>query len=722
MAESIGKPLPRNDVLDKVTGHLKYPGDLNMPGQAYAKMLWSEHPHARIRIDTSAAEAYPGVLAVFTGKDVPHNEFGLVFADQPVFSYDLVRSVGDPIAMVVAETEELAGQARELIKVNYEDLPLVTDPREAMKPGAPLIHDRESNILQSYHIRHGDIKAGFAHADVIIEDDYFTPLTEHAFLQPEAGVGYIDEEGNVTVCSAGQWAHDDVHQIAHALDLPQDKIRVIYTPVGGAFGGREDLSVQLVLCLAAWKLNRPVKLVWNREESIRGHHKRHSFYIHHKVGATRDGKLTAMEVELIADCGAYASSSTAVLANAVLLATGPYQVPNVHVDGHVVYTNNLRTGAMRGFGAPQAIFAAELQMSKLAAALDMDPSVLRMKNVLTEGSLLPTGSVVPAGVGIRETLAEVTEAAGWSDHGPQRPRPSSPSKSLGVGLACGWKNVGYSFGFAEHATCIVELTGIDHIEQATIKIGASEVGQGVNTILAQVAAEALGIPYDAVVMHELDTAVVPNAGSASASRHSFMSGNAVKGACERALQAWKAGQRPCTINYTYHGPKTTPFDPVTGACEPNFSYGYASQVANVEVDMETGEVALTSVVAAHDTGKTLNPQTTEGQVDGGVVMAQGWALIEDFVQQDGLIKTRRLSEYLIPTSMDVPQHITSQLLEITDPLGPYGARGVGEMTMMLLAPAILDAIHDATGLWFNKIPVKAEDVLLALKARSGARV
>lgn len=248
------------------------------------------------------------------------------------------------------------------------------------------------------------------------------------------------------------------------------------------------------------------------------------------------------------------------------------------------------------------------------------------------------------------------------------------------------------------------------------------MGQGVNTILAQVAAEALGIPYDAVVMHELDTAVVPNAGSASASRHSFMSGNAVKGACERALQAWKAGQRPCTINYTYHGPKTTPFDPVTGACEPNFSYGYASQVANVEVDMETGEVALTSVVAAHDTGKTLNPQTTEGQVDGGVVMAQGWALIEDFVQLEGLIKTRRLSEYLIPTSMDVPQHITSQLLEITDPLGPYGARGVGEMTMMLLAPAILDAIHDATGLWFNKIPVKAEDVLLALKARSGARV
>lgn len=721
MAESIGKPLIRNDVLDKVTGHLKYPGDLNMPGQVHARMLWSDHPHARIHIDTSAAEASPGVVAVFTGKDVPHNEFGLIFSDQPVFSDRVVRSVGDPIAMVVAETEELASRARELIKVTYQDLPVLTDPREAMKPGAPLIHDRQSNILKSFHIRRGDIQAGFAQADVVVENDYFTPLTEHAFLQPEAGVGYIDDQGNVTVHSAGQWAHDDLHQISHALGLPQDKIRVIYTPAGGAFGGREDLSVQLVLCLAAWKLNRPVKLVWNREESIRGHHKRHSFYIHHKAGATKDGKLTAMEVELIADCGAYASSSTAVLANAVLLSTGPYQVPHVRVDGHVVYTNNLRTGAMRGFGAPQAIFAVELQMSRLAAALGIDPAVLRMKNVLTEGALLPTGSVVPAGVGIRDTLAEVTEAAGWSDRGPQRLQPTSPGKSIGIGLACGWKNVGYSFGFPEQCTCIAELEGTDRIERACMKIGASEVGQGVNTILAQIAAETLGMSYDAVVIHELDTAVVPNAGSASASRHSFMSGNAVKGACELALQAWKAGQRPTAVTYTYKGPKTTPLDPVTGECDPNFSYGYASQVANVEVDMETGEVACTRVIAAHDTGKTLNPQTTEGQVHGGIVMAQGWALIEDFVQQDGLIKTRRFSEYLIPTSMDAPRQIVSQLLEIGDPLGPYGARGVGEMTMMLLAPAILDAIHDATGLWFSKIPVKAEDVLLALKARSAAK-
>jgi CO/xanthine dehydrogenase Mo-binding subunit len=716
----VGQPVARNDAIEKVTGRLKFPGDLNMPGQLYAKMLWSDHPHARVHIDTAPAEALPGVVAVFTGKDVPHNEFGLIFKDQPVFSFDVARSVGDPLAMVVAETEEIAAQARNLIRVTYQDLPVVTDPREAMEASAPLIHEkRDTNVLKSYRIRRGDVQKAFDAADVIVEDDYFTPLTEHAFMQPEAGIGYIDDEGRVVVHSAGQWAHDDRHQIAHALGLPEEKIRVVYTAVGGAFGGREDISVQLVLCLAAWKLKRPVKMVWNREESIRGHHKRHSFYIHHKLGSTKDGKITAMAVKLVADCGAYASSSTAVLANAVLLSTGPYEVPNVSVDGHVVYTNNLRTGAMRGFGAPQAIFAVELQMSKLAEKLGMDPAVLRMKNVLVEGSKLATNTVVPAGVGIRETLVEVSEAAGWSDRGPQRSPASAPHKRMGVGLACGWKNVGYSFGFAEEATCIAELHGEQKIERAVIKIGAAEVGQGVSTILAQIAAEALHIPYTAVQMYELDTSAVPGAGSSSASRHSFMSGNAVKGACERALEAWNLGVRPAVVTYQYRAPNTTPYDPETGECYPNFSYGYASQVAEVEVDMGTGEVALTRVVAAHDTGKTINPQTAEGQVDGGVVMAQGWALIEDFIQQDGYVKTRRFSEYMIPTSMDAPQDIVARLLEVADPFGPYGARGVGEMTMMLLAPAILDAIHDATGIWFNRIPVKAEDVLLALKAKTG---
>jgi len=722
VTQVVGQTVLRNDAVDKVTGRLKFPGDLNMEGQLYAKMLWSKRPHARIRIDTSEAEAVSGVVAIFTGKDVPNNEFGLIFPDQPVFSFDIVRSVGDPVAMVVAETEKIAASACDLIQVIYDDLPVVSDPCEGMKPDAPLVHEeKDSNILKSYRIRKGDVQRGFAEADVIIEDDYYTPITEQAFMQPEAGIGYIDDQGRVTVHSAGQWAHDDRHQIAHALDLPEEQVRVIYTPAGGAFGGREDISVQLVLALAAWKLQRPVKLVWSREESIRGHHKRHQFFIHHKLGATKDGKITAMEVELVADAGAYASSSTVVLANAVLMSTGTYEVPNVKVDGHVVYTNNLRAGAMRGFGSLQVTFAAELQMSKLAEKLGIDRAELRLKNLWKEGSMLPTNTVLPAGVGLRQTLLKVTETANWAEESPQRPPATTPTKRMGIGLACGGKNVGYSFGYPEQATCTAELYGDQAIQRAVIKVGAAEVGQGLTTVMAQIAAETLGIPYEAVRFHEVDTSNVPNGGSTSASRQTFMSGNAVKAACERALQAWNLGDRPAISTYQYLPPRTTPYDPETGECTPNFSYGYGSQIAEVEVDAETGEVTVTRVLAAHDPGKVINPQALEGQVEGGIVMAQGWALIEDFIQQDGFIKTHGFSELLIPTSMDAPEQIAYRSIEVADPLGPYGARGVGEMTMMLLAPAILDAIHDATGIWFNKIPVKAEDMLLALKRKGSLR-
>jgi CO/xanthine dehydrogenase Mo-binding subunit len=361
-----------------------------------------------------------------------------------------------------------------------------------------------------------------------------------------------------------------------------------------------------------------------------------------------------------------------------------------------------------------------MQMSKLAEKLGIDRSLLRARQLWEDGSELPTQTVVPAGVGIGETLKQVTQCAGWSEQGPQRPPASAPHKRTGVGLACGGKNVGYSFGFPEQATSTVQLFGQQHIDRAVVKIAAAEVGQGTTTVLAQIAAQTLGIPYGKVEIPAIDTADVPNAGSSSASRQTLMSGNAVKGACERALEAWKKGDRPVQATYQYLPPRTTPYDPDTGECYPNFGYGYGSQIVEVEVDMETGEIVLTRVIASHDPGAIINPQAFEGQVEGGVVMAQGWTLIEDFVQQEGLIKTRRFSELLIPTSVDAPSLILQCPVTVADPLGPYGARGVGEMTMMLLAPAILDAIHDATGIWFNKIPVKAEDVLLALKHKASA--
>ncbi|MFQ6057401.1 MAG: xanthine dehydrogenase family protein molybdopterin-binding subunit [Anaerolineae bacterium] len=720
----VGQRVKRVDALDKVTGRTQYPGDIYMEGMLYGKVLWSERAHARIlAIDTSAAEAYPGVVDVFTAADVPVNEMGLMMNDEPVLAEGKVRCVGDPLAVVVAETEEAAQAALDLIRVEYEDLPVVSDPREAMKPDASLVHEEKgSNILHHYYIYKGDVEAGFAQADVIVEGYYHTPHNEHAFLQPEAGLGYL-EEGKIIVLTAAQWAHDDRRQIAHALQLPEEQVRVIYTPVGGAFGGREDISLQIFLAMAAQRTGRPVKMVWSRQESIRGHHKRHPYYMRCKTGATRDGKLVALEAEVVADIGAYCSSSGPVLGGVVTLITGPYEIPNVKIDGYNVYTNNLPAGAMRAFGAPQANFAAEGQMARLAEALGMDPVEFRLRNVLREGSRVGSNTVVPGGVGIGETLERAARAAGWREVNGHWVRPRREMKGTwrkGTGVAAGWKNVGYSFGWRDRTTAVVEIYGGEEMERAVVKCGVAEVGQGVMTTLVQIAAEVLGLPLERVELITADTDVAPNAGSSSASRQAYVSGNAVKYACLEARERWAAGERPAIAWYEYLAPQTTPFDPVTGQGRPHFSYAYGTHVVELEVDTETGQIHLGRVWAAHDVGKAINPLGVEGQIEGGAIMAQGYALMEEFIQEEGLIKTPTLAEYLIPTSMDIPRGIESIIVEDADPDGPYGATGVGEMANMLLAPAIVDAIHDATGIWFDDIPITSEKMLMALKEKEEA--
>ncbi len=727
--QALGRRMLRPDAVDKVIGRTRFPGDLYMEGMLYAKVLFSERAHARIvSIDTSAAEQVPGVVTILTHQDVPVNEYGLMYKDQPALCGDKVRSIFDRVALVIAVTQRAAHQARDLIRVEYEDLPMVTDPREAMRPGAPVIHERWPDNVQSHQrIRKGDVEAVFARDDVVVvEADYFTPHQEHAYLQPEAGIGYLDEEGRVAVHSAGQWSHDDLHQIAHMLDLPLDRVRIIYAPAGGAFGGREDMSVQHLLALAVYTLDkrsirRPVKIVWDRKESFRGHHKRHPYYMRYRSAASRDGRLLAVEATLIADIGAYSSSSSAVLNNAVSIAIGAYEVPNVKVDGYNVFTNNIVCGAFRGFGSLQATFGAEMQMAKLAAALGMDPVVFRLKNALHEGSVLATQSVIPAGVSVRETLLHAAEAAGWTEGGkPQAEEAAGGQQRRGIGVATGYKNVCYSFGFPDKSTARCELYGEDRIESAVVKSGVAEVGQGVLGVLAQVAAETLGLSYAQVRVVNEDTAEVPEAGSCSASRLSFMAGNAVKLACEAALQAWQAGERPAVAERTYRPRPTSMYDPETGVCDPHVTYGYGTQIAEVEVNTETGEVHLKKVWAAHDVGQAINPMHIEGQIQGAISQAQGWTLIEDFVTEEGQLRTRSYADYCIPTVYDVPDEIHPLILEIADPQGPYGVRGLGEMPMLVLAPAILDAIHDATGIWFSRLPVKAEDVLLALKARAQA--
>ena len=723
----VGQSLTRVDALGKVTGETLFPGDLTMPGILHMKVLFARRPHARIkRLDVSKAESAPGVVAVFTAKDVPVNEFGLIMFDAPVLVTDRVRWIGEKVALVVAESEKQAARALDLIEVEYEDLSAVTDPREAMQPGSPQLHpERESNVLVHYRIRKGDVDAAFQRADVVVEGTYHTPFQEHAFLQPEAGLAYLDEQDRVTVQVAGQWTHEDQEQIAHALNLPRDQVRVIYPAIGGAFGGREDMSVQIILALAAWRLaqrgvKRPVKIVWSREESILGHHKRHQMFFKTRWGATKEGKLVAAEVEAISDAGAYAYTSAKVLGNTTLMCTGAYEIPNVKVDTYAVYTNNIPAGAFRGFGGPQGLFAAEMQMNKLAEKLEMDPVELRMKNLLREGSLLSVGTPLPRGVSMPQVAEEAAWAGGWKrkDNTWQRPHPPScalKNKRYGIGYACGFKNVGFSFGAPEQCMAKVELRGDTEIDEAIVYHSGADCGQGAHTVFAQMAAEALDLPLEKIRLVVSDTAYTANSGSASASRMTFMAGNSILGAAELALKKWRDEERPATGVYQYRPPKTTPYDAETGKSEPNFAYGYVAQVAEVEVDTDTGHVRLLRVWCADDVGTAVNPQLVQGQIEGAVVQAQGYAILENFVQKDGRVLTPHLSTYLIPTVLDVPQEVNSLILEYPDPIGPFGARGMGEMPYLPMAPAITAAVHDAVGVWFDEFPLTPDRVLKALR-------
>jgi CO/xanthine dehydrogenase Mo-binding subunit len=698
------------------------------------KVLFANRAHAVIRsIDTTQAEAMPGVLGVFTSKDVPVNEFGLIMFDQPVLCgpsaqphSERVRFVGDKVALVVAETEEIAAEACRKIVVVYEDLPLVTDVMEAMKPDAFLLHpERDSNVFCHYRIRKGDVEAAFAGADVVVECEYHTPAQEHAYLQPEAGICYLDEEGRITVVVAGQWTHEDQEQIAHALNLPLERVRVIYPAIGGAFGGREDMSVQIILGLAVLRLHekgidRPVKVIWNREESIIGHHKRHPYHMRAKWGARRDGKLVAAEVELIADGGGYASTSTKVLGNATLMCTGPYEIPYVKVDAYAVYTNAIPTGAFRGFGGPQAAFQAEMQMDKLAEALNMDPVELRMRNLLQEGALLSVGTPLPKGVSITQVLAECARAAGWqqTENGwKQTPGVELPKGSeikRGWGITCGFKNVGFSFGAPEQSTATMELHGSGRISRVVLHHAGADVGQGAHSAFAQIAAEALGVGMELIELVVSDTATTQNSGSASASRLTFMAGNSIRGAATLALEKWNNEERPAIATYQYRPPRTTPLDPQTGKSEPNFAYGYVAEAVEVAVDTETGDVHLLRVICADDVGKAVNPQQVQGQIEGAVVQAAGYAVLENFIQRGGQVLTRGLSTYLIPTVLDIPDAVEAIIVENPDPIGPFGARGMGEMPFLVLAPAVTTALHQATGVWINEFPLTPERVLRGL--------
>jgi len=736
----IGKSIKRIDALGKVTGQTIYPGDRAQENELWLKILFARRPHARIiSIDTTEAKALPGVMDVLTAADVPINQYGLQIPDQPVLcgpgsskrGGDIVRFVGDQVAVVIAETEKIAAQARDLIKVEYEDLAVVDDLEYAMSGRAPQLHPGVLNNIAEYkRVRKGDPDAVWDECNVIIESIYQTPFQEHAYLQPEAGTAYLDEEGRITVHCAGQWTWEDQQQIAHALDVPPDRIRVIYDAIGGAFGGREDMSVQIILALAVLRTyerygnRRPMKIIWTREESIIGHCKRHPMVIYAKWGAKADGTLMAADVRIIADGGAYMYTSNKVLGNAVITCTGAYEFPHVRIDAYAVYTNNVVSGAFRGFGGPQAHFAAEMQMNKLAEKLGKDPVELRLKNVLTADKLLSVGTIIPGGVSLEQLIRKTAWEANWSyggkrgENNPDFPE-LLPRFVKGKAFAIGFKNIGFSLGYQENSWAQVELQGSVEIERAIVRIGGADVGQGHHTVMAQIAAEILDINLDKIELVVSDTATTGNSGSASASRLTMLAGNAVKEAAEFALRKWRREDRPAIAEATWLAPKTTPLDPQTGYGVPNFAYGYVAQMAEVTVDTETGAISVDRVVCADDVGKAINPDQIIGQIEGAIVQAHGYATLEDFRIEKGHVLTPTFSTYLIPGVYDIPKRVESIIVEDPHPDGPFGVRGMAEMPYLPYAPVIASAVFDAIGIWIDELPLTPERVLRGLgKVRS----
>ncbi|MCO6693698.1 xanthine dehydrogenase subunit D [Streptomyces albidoflavus] len=770
----IGESTLRPDGTLKVTGEFAYASDMWHEDMLWGHTLRSPHAHARIvSVDTGEALAQAGVYAVLTHDDLPAEvkNYGLEIQDTPALAHGRVRHHGEPVALVAADHPETARRAAAKIKVVYEELPLVTDEASATAPGAPLLHEGRDdhhaahtphpNVVHRQPIVHGDVAAGRARADVVVTGEYVFGMQDQAFLGPESGLAVPAEDGGVDLYVATQWLHADLRQIAPVLGLPEEKVRMTLSGVGGAFGGREDLSMQIHACLLALRTGKPVKMVYNRFESFFGHVHRHPAKLHYEHGATRDGKLTHLVCRIVLDGGAYASSSPAVVGNAASLGAGPYVIDNVEIETLALYTNNPPCGAMRGFGAVQACFAYEAQMDKLAAALGMDPVELRQLNAMEQGSVLPTGQSVDSPAPVAELLRRVKarplppERQWESAGGPAdvRALPGGLSNTThgegvvrGVGYAVGIKNVGFSEGFDDYSTARVRLQVAGGEPVAVVHTAMAEVGQGGITVHAQIARTELGVSQ--VTIHPADTQV-GSAGSTSASRQTYVTGGAVKHACEAVREkvlergraklgtyhpAWATaellleggkvvtdggevlaslaevlGDEVVDLELEWRHRPTEPFDLRTGQGNGHVQYSFAAHRAVVEVDTELGLVKVVELACAQDVGKALNPLSVVGQIQGGSTQGLGVAVMEEIVVDPATAKVRNPSftDYLIPTILDTPT-IPVDVLELADDHAPYGLRGVGEAPTLSSTPAVLAAIRAATGLELNRTPVRPE--------------
>jgi xanthine dehydrogenase molybdenum-binding subunit len=742
--KSVGHTHTRHDGVDKVIGTAVYTDDLAFDGMLYAKVRRAMIPHGFLtKLDISKAKALPGVAAVLTAKDIPgeHNH-GLVIYDWPVMVGvgERIRYVGDALAIVAAETQEIAEQAAALIEAEFDLQPVITDPVQARQEGVPQIHEK-GNLLKHIKVRKGDMDKGFAEADVILEHTFHTATTDHAFLEPECSIGVPTPDGRMEIYCGSQIPYQDRTQVARAMGWPEERVRIVGQLMGGGFGGKEDVMGQIHAAMLAHATHRPVKLLFDRHESLLVHPKRHATQIRVKIGAKKDGRIVACETELYGDTGAYASLGEKVMTRATTHSAGPYDIEHVRADCYAMYTNNPPAGAFRGFGVTQSAFAVESMMDMLAERLGIEPVELRRMNALHVGSVTNTGQLLRESVGLMECIDRVDAEMRKHNPNPFEPviDPEEPNLVRAWGFAAAYKNTGLGGGAPDKSGAEVELYDNGIFE---VRSSSAEMGQGLVTVMRLTVAEEMAVPPDQVRVLVMDTDLTPNGGPTTASRQTYVTGNASRYAAKTlrdaitaamaerydvrpeqirfengivhvnghsltyadvAKEMKAAGQRPRAL-YEYEAPKTQPLG--TGG-DMHFAFSFGVQAAEVEVNKLTGEVRVLKVISANDVGMAVNPLGLQGQVEGGVMMGLGNALTEEFIMDNGYVVTDHLARYRIPGIMLTPE-ITSIIVEHPTAEGPYGAKGVGEICSIPTTPAITNAIYNAAGVRVDKLPVDQE--------------
>jgi CO/xanthine dehydrogenase Mo-binding subunit len=750
----IGSRVSGMDERDKVLSNVIYAEDFTMPGMIYGKVFRSTRPSAMIKkLDLSKARALKGVFTIMTHEDVPNNEsvkncagqnteVGLLEATDTVLAIDRVRYYGEPIALVAAADADVLRDAIELIEIEYEDIPGVYDPEEAMKPDSPKIHG-DNNVIAAWKLRKGDVDEAFSKADVIVDGVYSTPRQEHAHLEPEAGVAWTDDMGVLNIRYSTQ-VIEHYRDIAAILGVPESRVRVIGTILGGGFGGKEDMTVEPYLALLAWKTKKPVKMAYTREEMGFARAKRCPYVFRYKTGASKDGKLVAMEATLIQDSGARVQLSPWILMYSTIHSTGPYEIPNVKVDGYSALTNNVPTSAFRGFGAMQVAWGYESQMDKLAAALGMDPLEFRNLNYYKKGSITGNFQEITSEVLLPEAVTKVKQALG------EKTKSSSDTRKVGQGIACGWM----SYGRMTYLHDIASVwTGLEMDGSAVVRCGIPDLGGGQRETIRAITAEVLGLRLDEVHVISTDSQSTPIAGTVTATRACYMTGNASKLAAEEVRNVileqaailmdlpketlaikdkivYSSEKKADSPNFlplvkviqecarlgiqiqklsTFKAPFT---DAITDSLitDPVFAdFTFGTQAIEVEVDTETGKVEVLKHVSAYDIGQAINLKRVEGQIEGASVQGLGFAMCEDYREVNGIPITWNLSDYIIPTSMDVAD-VKTLLLESKSGKGPFGAKGVGEPSIVAAGPAFAAAVRDAVGIEISKLPVTPEEI------------